>query len=100
MRRYLESMIGKTAIERINSGGQTQSGLEGMITGCKEYFRMFSDYTIGADTILADGPLAAAFGWASGTYNGKRSLERHRRKQQSQIPASIRRLDGRYPDHP
>jgi len=43
-----------------------------MIAGWHDYFRMFPDYTIRVETILADHDLVAVFGSASGTYNGKR----------------------------
>jgi hypothetical protein len=45
-----------------------------MATGWAGYFRMFPDYEIGVDSILADGALVAVFGLASGTYNGNRGL--------------------------
>jgi hypothetical protein len=33
---------------------------------------MFPDYTIGADTMLAEGDTVAIFGQAAGTFSGKR----------------------------
>jgi len=58
----------------VDSGGGVQSGRDSMIEGWAGYFRMFPDYKIQADCILADKDLVAAFGSASGTYNGKRGL--------------------------
>ncbi len=58
----------------VDSGGSIQSGRENMTAGWKEYFRMFPDYQIRAETILGDKALVAVFGSASGTYNGKRGL--------------------------
>jgi hypothetical protein len=45
-----------------------------MTAGWKEYFRMFPDYRLQIENILADKGLVAVFGSASGTYNGKRGL--------------------------
>ena len=58
----------------VDSGGTVQAGRETMMAGWKEYFRMFPDYEIQVESILQDGALVAAFGSASGTYNGKRGL--------------------------
>jgi len=58
----------------IDSGGRTEVGRTKMIHGWKDYFRMFPDYRIELEVILQDGNLLAAFGFASGTYNGKRGL--------------------------
>lgn len=58
----------------IDSVGQVVSGREKMITGWKEYFRMFPDYKIEVDTIFQEGNLVAAFGSARGTFNGNRGL--------------------------
>lgn len=58
----------------VDSGGGSQSGRENMTAGWKEYFRMFPDYRIQIENILADKGLVAVFGSASGTYNGKRGL--------------------------
>ena len=56
----------------IDSGGRVESGREHMTAGWDGYFRMFPDFRIVAESILADGALVAVFGSASGTYNGKR----------------------------
>ena len=56
----------------VDSAGRAESGREHMTAGWDAYFRMFPDYRIVTETILADGPLVAVFGSASGTYNGKR----------------------------
>jgi hypothetical protein len=45
-----------------------------MTAGWAEYFRMFPDYEIRVDQILAGGDRVAAFGSAVGTYLGKRGL--------------------------
>ena len=58
----------------VDSGGSIQSGRESMTAGWEGYFRMFPDYEIRVESILADGVLVAVFGSASGTYNGKRGL--------------------------
>ncbi len=58
----------------VDSAGTVVTGRQKMTTGWAGYFRMFPDYEIRVDSMLADGPLVAAFGWASGTYDGKRGL--------------------------
>lgn len=58
----------------VDSAGRIQSGLESTTAGWKEYFRMFPDYEIRVERLLADNALVAVFGSASGTYNGKRGL--------------------------
>lgn len=58
----------------IDSAGTTVSGREKMVAGWGEYLRMFPDYEINVESILAEKNLVAAFGSASGTYNGKRGL--------------------------
>jgi len=58
----------------VDSAGSIQSGREKMTAGWEGYFRMFPDYKIRVENILQDKALVAAFGSASGTYNGKRGL--------------------------
>jgi limonene-1,2-epoxide hydrolase len=58
----------------VDSGGAIQSGRENMTAGWEVYFRMFPDYQIQVEDIMADKALVAVFGLASGTYNGKRGL--------------------------
>ena len=58
----------------IDSQGTIDNNREHMMKGWKEYFHMFPDYKIEIQSILQDGSLVAAFGFASGTYNGKRGL--------------------------
>jgi ketosteroid isomerase-like protein len=58
----------------IDSAGRVESGRENMTSGWEGYFRMFPDYEIKIESILGDKTLVAAFGSASGTYNGKRGL--------------------------
>ena len=58
----------------VDSGGRIQSGRENMTAGWKEYFRMFPDYEIHVEKMLANESLVAVFGSAAGTYNGKRGL--------------------------
>lgn len=58
----------------VDSMGTTVSGRDRMVAGWKEYFQTFPDYEIHVESILADEALVAAFGSASGTYNGKRGL--------------------------
>ena len=58
----------------VDSGGATQSGRQNMTAGWAGYFRMFPDFEIRVENMLADGALVAAFGSARATYNGKRGL--------------------------
>jgi limonene-1,2-epoxide hydrolase len=58
----------------VDSGGRIQLGRENLTAGWKEYFRMFPDYEIHVEGMLADKAVVAVFGSASGTYNGKRGL--------------------------
>lgn len=58
----------------IDSGGTREQGRENMKVGWKQYFEMFPDFKLKIDRFLNDGNLVAAFGSASGTYNGKRGL--------------------------
>lgn len=58
----------------IDSLGKTETGRDNMTKGWEGYFRMFPDYRVEVESILQDGNLVAAFGSASGTYNGKRGL--------------------------
>jgi ketosteroid isomerase-like protein len=58
----------------VDSAGTEDSGRESMIKGWKEYFRMFPDYRITVEKIISEENLVAVFGFASGTYNGKRGL--------------------------
>jgi hypothetical protein len=45
-----------------------------MTAAWKEYFRMFPDFQIHVERLLADEAVVAVFGSTSGTYNGKRGL--------------------------
>lgn len=56
----------------VDSRGTVASGREGMEEGWREYFRMFPDYEVEIEDLVQDGNLVAAFGSASGTYNGRR----------------------------
>jgi ketosteroid isomerase-like protein len=58
----------------VDSLGRMESGREQMTAGWDEYFRLFPDYRIEVETLLAQGQIVAVFGSASGTYNGKRGL--------------------------
>ncbi len=58
----------------VDSAGRIQSGRESMTDGWRQYLRMFPDYEIHVERLLADRALMAVFGSASGTYNGKRGL--------------------------
>jgi len=58
----------------VDSGGTVESGRSKMAKGWDEYFQMFPDFRIEVECLLQDGNLVAAFGRASGTYNGKRGL--------------------------
>jgi ketosteroid isomerase-like protein len=78
----------------VDSGGRIESGRQKMTAGWYEYFRMFPDYTILVETVLADGECVAVFGSASGTYNGKRGLVAENRIE---MPAAWRAVvrDGK-----
>ncbi|MBM3310371.1 MAG: nuclear transport factor 2 family protein [Candidatus Aminicenantes bacterium] len=56
----------------VDSTGGAHSGRESMTAGWEQYFRMFPDYEIRVERILAENEIVAAFGSASGTYSGKR----------------------------
>ncbi len=58
----------------VDSRGTVESGRDTMTEGWDGYFRMFPDYRLEIECMLEDGNLVAAFGSASGTYNGKRGL--------------------------
>jgi predicted ester cyclase len=58
----------------VDSGGRVESGRDKMTDGWNQYFRMFPDYRIGVQSMLQDRSRVAVFGFASGTYNGKRGL--------------------------
>jgi predicted ester cyclase len=58
----------------VDSTGTSHPGREKMTAGWGEYFRMFPDYRIDVESILAENALVAVFGSASGTYNGRRGL--------------------------
>lgn len=58
----------------IDSGGRVVSGRDNMTDGWKQYFRMFPDYRIEVESMVQDRGLIAVFGFASGTYSGKRGL--------------------------
>ncbi|MBN1538453.1 MAG: nuclear transport factor 2 family protein [Anaerolineales bacterium] len=58
----------------IDLGGQIVSGREKMVEGWQGFFRMFPDYKNRVEMMLADKGVVAVFGWACGTYNGKRGL--------------------------
>ncbi len=58
----------------VDSGGTVESGRENTIKGWEGYFRMFPDYSVRVDCLLEDGAFVAAFGSASGTFNGKRGM--------------------------
>lgn len=78
----------------VDSAGRVESGRRNTTAGWSEYFRMFPDYTILVETILADHELVAVFGSASGTYNGKRGLVAENRIE---MPAAWRAVvhDGK-----
>ena len=58
----------------VDSCGTTATGLEQLAKGWGDYFRMFPDYRITLEHVIQEGHLIAAFGMASGTYNGLRGL--------------------------
>jgi len=58
----------------VDSRCTTDCGRDKMRKGWEKYFQMFPDYRIEIQNMLQDGNLVAAFGFASGTYNGKRGL--------------------------
>jgi ketosteroid isomerase-like protein len=58
----------------VDSVGRAISGREQMTAGWETYFRLFPDYAIEVENIVGHGEFVAAFGAASGTFNGKRGL--------------------------
>ena len=52
----------------VDSGGTTVTGREVMVSGWKEYYAMFPDYTIEAATIVQNGAVVAIFGSWKATY--------------------------------
>lgn len=58
----------------IDSGGTVESGRDTMTKGWQKYLQMFPDYKVEIESVLQEGDLVAAFGSASGTYNGRRGL--------------------------
>ena len=58
----------------VDSMGTTASGHDHMLAGWQEYYRMFPDYEVQVEQMVADKDLVAVFGSTSGTYNGKRGL--------------------------
>jgi hypothetical protein len=58
----------------LDPAGRTESGREKMVAGWQGYFRMFPDYEIRVESMLADKALVAVFGSACGTYDGQRGL--------------------------
>ena len=58
----------------VDSTGRIELGRENMTALWKEFFRLFPDYEIHVESLLADKAVVAVFGSTSGTYNGKRGL--------------------------
>ncbi len=58
----------------VDSRGTVESGREKMLKGWDGYFQMFPDYKVEVESVLEGGTLVAAFGSASGTYNGNRGM--------------------------
>jgi len=56
----------------VDSMGRTHAGRETMIAGWQHYFALFPDYAIQVESILANDGIVAIFGFASGTFAGKR----------------------------
>ncbi len=56
----------------VDSQGTSVSGRERMAVGWAEFFRLFPDYAVRAETIVHDKGLVAVFGSAAGTYSGRR----------------------------
>ena len=54
----------------IDSQGNEAAGKEKMRAGWIGYFQLFPDYKIEITNMFLDGDAAAAFGFASGTYQG------------------------------
>ena len=67
----------------IDATGAFHTGRETMTAGWQQYFSSFPDYRIEVDHMTAHGNVVAAFGWASGSFQGR--PERHWR-----IPAAWR----------
>lgn len=58
----------------VDSVGRAISGREQMTTGWETYYRLFPDYAIVVEEIVAHAEFVAVFGSVSGTFNGKRGL--------------------------
>ena len=58
----------------VDARGTTTTGRDDMLACWKEFFRMFPDYKIQIEKLLADNRVVAIFGSSSGTYNGKRGM--------------------------
>jgi ketosteroid isomerase-like protein len=71
----------------VDSTGRIQTGREEMIASWEQYFRMFPDFRIQVETMLEHESIVAAFGFAAGTYNGRRGLVPENRIE---MPASWR----------
>lgn len=58
----------------VDSGGTAISGRESTLVAWRQYFAMFPDYRVRADSVLQSGSLVAIFGTWSGTYAVKAGL--------------------------
>jgi ketosteroid isomerase-like protein len=68
----------------IDSHGSAALGKDTMRAGWTGYFQLFPDYTIEITDIFLDGNTIAAFGFASGTFEGRND----RIKNYWRLPAS------------
>jgi ketosteroid isomerase-like protein len=69
----------------IDSQGNEVTGKDKMKDGWIGYFNLFPDYTIEITDIFANSNTYAAFGFASGTYKGLKSIKN---KNNWKLPAS------------
>ena len=55
----------------IDGTGAVHAGREQMSAGWKHYFAMFPGYRIEVESMIEEGEVAAAFGWAAGSFHGE-----------------------------
>ena len=69
----------------VDSSGTTVSGRDQVSAAWNAFFAMFPEYEIRVEHLLAEGPVAAVFGTASGNVLGKPGIPL---KQDKEMPAA------------
>ncbi len=59
----------------IDGDGHSNSGIENMIPGWREYFKMFPDFQIDPECFLQNETMVAVFGSYVNTYSGKKGMQ-------------------------